>query len=319
MRSCLAPVSLLVALSLVSRAAAQATWAERLGYPSGTKVLILHANDLGVAYEFNRPIEDALQAGTLTSASVVAAAPWFGQCTEWAQGKQAFDLGVSLSFVNPKRSLQWGSVAPDALVPSLLTPEGCFSSSRAQFAVRAEPDQVRYEALAQIQRARAAGLQPTHLHPHLGALLLRPDLMRLYLDLATELWVPAVMVELTPAAIERLEARGVTVSDDVIEAASQYALPRVDDIQPLPPAASYNEKRDALLSLIQGLPPGITQITLNPADDTPGLRCLIGSWQDRVWDAQLLRDPALREKLQQEKVLLTNWREIMQRFEARTK
>jgi hypothetical protein len=306
-------------ISFAAIAVAQNTWAERLGYPAETKVLILHANDLGVAYEFSRPIEDALQAGTLTSASVVTAAPWFGQCQEWAHGKQAFDLGISLSFVNPKTAFQWGPVAPDELVPSLLTPEGCFTSSRAQFAVRAEPTQVRYEALAQVQRARAAGLQPSHLHPHVGTLLMRPDLIELYLDLATELWIPAVMVEFTPDVVERLAARGVTVTDEVLEAASRYTLPRVDDIQHVPPAASYNEKRDALFALIQTLPPGITQITLNPADDTPGLHCLIDQWQDRVWDAQLLNDPAVQEKLQQEKVLLTNWREMMQRFEARTK
>jgi predicted glycoside hydrolase/deacetylase ChbG (UPF0249 family) len=302
--------------SFAAIAVAQNTWAERLGYPAETKVLILHANDLGVAYEFNRPIEDALQSGALTSASVVTAAPWFGQCKEWAQGKQDLDVGVSLSFVNPKSAFQWGPVAPDELVPSLMTPEGCFTSSRVQFAVRAEPDHVRYEAMAQVQRARAAGLQPTHLHPHIGALLTRPDLMQLYLDLATELWIPAVMVEFTPDVVERLAARGITINEDVLEAASHYALPRVDDVQHVPPAASYNEKRDALFALIHALPPGITQITLNPADDTPGLHCLIDQWQDRVWDAQLLSDPAVREKLQAEKVLLTNWREIMQRFEA---
>ncbi len=198
MRRCVAPLSVVFTLSCAALAVAQTTWAERLGYPAETRVLILHANDLGVAYEFNRPVEEALQSGALTSASVVTAAPWFGQCREWIKGKHDLDLGISLSFLNPKSALQWGPVAPDELVPSLLTPEGCFASSRVQFAVRAEPDQVRYEAMAQVQRARAAGLEPTHLHPHLGALLTRPDLMRLYLDLATELWIPAVMVPSKP-------------------------------------------------------------------------------------------------------------------------
>ena len=39
-------------------------------------------------------------------------------------------------------------------------------------------------------------------------------------------------------------------------------------------------------------------------------------WQDRVWEAQLLSDPAVREFLKQQDIVLTNWHEIMKRFEA---
>jgi hypothetical protein len=305
----------LISLS-ASIAAGQSTWAERLAFPAEAKVLILHGSDMGLAYEFNRPVEESLQSGMLTSASVVSAGPWFAQCGQWAKDMTDLDLGISLSFISPSRQFQWGPISSRDAVPSLTTSDGYFTASRLQFSMRADLDQVRQEAEAQIQRARAAGLEPTHLHPHLGALLTRPDLLQLYLDLAEELWIPAVMVEFTPDLVDRLVAQGLTVDVEVMEVVGRYRLPKIDDIRHLPPTGSYEEKREALLSLIQELPPGITQVSLHPADETPGLQCLTDKWQNRVWEAQLLDDPAVRDALHQEGILLTNWRDIMKRFEA---
>ncbi len=68
--------------------------------------------------------------------------------------------------------------------------------------------------------------------------------------------------------------------------------------------------------MIRELPPGITQVFLNPADDTPALHCMTDKWQDRAWEAQLLNDPEVREFLKQQDLVYTNWHEIMKRFEA---
>ena len=177
---------------------------------------------------------------------------------------------------------------------------------------------MRREASAQIERARTAGIQPSHLHPHLGAMLVRPDLLQVYLDVAQENWIPAVMVEFTPAMVERFRARGFQITPEMVEAIARYQLPKLDDIQNLPPVQSYDEKRDGFFKMIQELSPGITQVFLNPADDTPGLRRMTNKWQERVWDAQLLSDPAVREFLQQQDIVLTNWHDIMKRFAAVT-
>ena len=296
----------------------QSTWAERLGFPAGKRVVILHANDLGIDYEFNRPAEVGLETGAITSASVLSAGPWFGECVAWAEAHPGMDLGVTLSFVSPSDALRWGPVESRDEVPSLLTMDGDFAKTVTQFALRADAEQVRREAVAQIERARLAGIKPTHLHPHLGALLSRPDLVEVYLQLAEELWIPAVMVEMSPEVVERFRAKGLTIPDDLSEVVSKYRLPKLDDVQVLPPTESYEAKRDAFFQLIRELPPGLTQVFLNPADDTPGLRRMTGKWQDRVWEAQLIADPTVADFLKEQEIVLTNWREIMKRFEAAT-
>jgi predicted glycoside hydrolase/deacetylase ChbG (UPF0249 family) len=301
-----------------SEALGQGTWAERLGFPAGKRVVVLHANDLGIDYEFNRPAEAGLESGAITSASVLAAGPWFEECVTWAEAHPGMDLGVTLSFVSPSDALCWGPVASRDEVPSLLTMDGDFAKTVTQFATRADAEQVRREAVAQIERARLAGIKPTHLHPHLGAILSRPDLVEVYLQLAEELWIPAVMVEMTPEVIERFRAKGLIIPDDLSEVVSKYRLPKLDEVQILPPSDSYEAKREAFFQLIRELPPGLTQVFLNPADDTPGLRRMTNKWQDRVWEAQLVADPAVKDFLKEQEIVLTNWREIMQRFEAST-
>ena len=57
-------------LTLPNLAAAE-TWAEKLGYPADKRVVILHANYMGAAYEFNRRGKELLEAGHIQSASVM--------------------------------------------------------------------------------------------------------------------------------------------------------------------------------------------------------------------------------------------------------
>jgi len=59
-----------VLLLLNSTMSAQTkTVAERLGLPADTKLLILHADDLGVAHSVNAASFDALDKGAISSAA----------------------------------------------------------------------------------------------------------------------------------------------------------------------------------------------------------------------------------------------------------
>ena len=50
--------------------------AERLGHPAGTKLLILHADDLGVAHSVDAASFDALDKDAVSSASIMMPCPW---------------------------------------------------------------------------------------------------------------------------------------------------------------------------------------------------------------------------------------------------
>ena len=95
-----------------------------------------------------------------------------------------------------------------------------------------------------------------------------------------------------------------------------YPLPKLDDIQIIPTGENLAEKRDRLCELLRVLPPGLTQIVARPAVHSRGLEMLTSDWQQRVWDAQVLKDKKVKTVLEEEEIILTNWREIMRRFDG---
>jgi len=57
-------------------APADSTYADRLGFPKGARVLILHVDDAGMSLESNEGAIAALTKGSATSVSVMMPCPW---------------------------------------------------------------------------------------------------------------------------------------------------------------------------------------------------------------------------------------------------
>lgn len=311
-------IALILAMVFLTTASAHAaeTWAQRLGYPPDKRVLILYAHHMGAAYEFNRPGEQLLSQNLVQSAGVMVPCPWFHEFAKWYRQHPGYDVGVCLSLTCPSDIYRWRPLSPRKKVPSLVDADGYLWRTVLQFTLRAEPDEVKREMDAQINAARRAGIRPSHLVCDMGSLLTRPDLTRLYLNAAETVWIPAVIPELTPAMVEDLREDGFPLSQETIDVVRRYPLPKLDDLQFVPEAESYTAKREAFYQLVRGLAPGLTQIILHPADRTKALQLVSPRWQDRVWEAQLLLDPEVQEFLDEQGVMMTNWIDIMARFES---
>jgi hypothetical protein len=97
---------------------------------------------------------------------------------------------------------------------------------------------------------------------------------------------------------------------------ARYPLPKLDDLHFVPESDSYEATRDAFYDLIRQLSPGLTQIVSGPADETAAFQRISTRWQQRVWEKKLLADPNVHQFLADEGIVLTNWKEIMLRFES---
>jgi len=290
------------------------TWAERLGYPAGKKVLILHAHEMGLCRATNAAAEE-LAAGELThSTSALAPCPWFADYAKTASGGQNADVGLALVLNSEWTNYRWQPLTSDNLVPSLIDSEGNLWPTAVQTMVNADAAQVEQELQVQIMRAQLAGLQPTHLTTHLGTLFMRLDLAEIYLRIAREHWIPAVIVELTPEHVERFQKMGFPLAPELIQLLDDYPLPKLDDLVFMPSGDTYAAKKQAFIELIRGLPPGLTQVAFHPAVESDELKRIDAGWQERVWEAQLFQDQEVRALLESDDVMLTNWREVMRRF-----
>lgn len=297
-----------------SGGAAAETWADRLGFPADSRVLILHAGELGLSHETNAAAANLLKSGAVNAAAAIVPAPWFADAAKWSQAHPAASVGLELALNSELENYRWQPVASEDYVPSLVDADGFLWQRPVQTASNAVAADVERELLAQIARAKTAGLKPSHLTSHLGTLFERPDFVDAYLRVARQQWIPAAIVELTDEQLDRFSQAGNPVPEDVVAALDEYPLPKLDALRFVPDADSYEAKKQALLALIRDLPPGLTQIELRPASASDALPHMVDDAQQRIWDAQMLADAEVLEALRAEGIVTTNWREVMRRF-----
>jgi len=312
-------VGLLLVLSLGRPPAAVAqpdrkTWAEQLGWPKDKRVLILHADDVGMCYEANASAQRALTQGEYRSAAVMVPCPWFDEMAAWCVEHPDHDVGLHLALTSEWRHYRWGPVAPRDRVKGLLDPLGYLHRDVAGVAKAATADEVATEIKAQFARARKLGMKPSHIDTHMGTLYARPDYTRAYLQLAVAEQVPAMVIEMTPRTIEKFRGQGYPFSDEMLKLIADYPLPKLDDFHSVAPGKTYEEKRQKFLEQVRTLPPGLHEIIFHPSVETEGLKRITNSWQQRVWEDRLMADPVVRQFWKELGVVVTDWKEVSARF-----
>lgn len=243
---------------------------EQLGRRANERLVLLVCDGLGASNAANLAIHHALRAGIATTAGLQVPCPWARGASASHQGD---DVGVSLTVNSEHDCYRWG---PITRAPSLLDGDGGFPRTAEDLGEHADLDETRRECRAQIERAVLWGFDPTHLSSHLDALCLRPELFDVYLDLASEFRLPMSLPDPTvdvgfPA--RKLAAQeGILVADHVVI------------------AARGRESRAVVDEALRNLEPGVTEIHIRPAADTPELRAITPRWTANVSDAHLVTD-----------------------------
>src|SRR5918911_2173876 len=158
---------------------------EQLGYPATARLLVIHADDLGMAHSVNRATFEALEKNWITSSSILVPCPWFPEVARFAAEHPDADLGVHLAVNSEWTAFRWGPVSPADAVRSLLDKDGYLPLEETAVVANARPDQVDRELRAQIDRAKAAGVNLTHLDSHMATLFRSPALQKVYLQLGS--------------------------------------------------------------------------------------------------------------------------------------
>ncbi|HEY6564813.1 MAG TPA: ChbG/HpnK family deacetylase [Pirellulaceae bacterium] len=311
-------VVLFLAIGLLTGNVSAQTTAEKLGYATGTRVLILHATEAGICWESNQAVQQLLAGDLVKSASVVATGPWADVFVEWARRRPELDFGVSLALHNPYPSCQWRFATPATLIPSLVDARGFPCASAMQMAMNANAEDAEREFLEQLRVARDAGLRITHLVSLDGSAFSRTDLASVLSTISRQQWIPAPVVELTPEIIARFRERGLELDQELEHLVSHYPLPKLDNIEFIPRGESYSEKRDAFGKMLSQLRPGLVQVNCSPLVESEGIKRLDPDWQQRVWELKLMTDPAVIQTMKEARIEFSNWREVMGRFESRS-
>ena len=294
------------------------TWAEKLGYPAGKRVLILHADDIGMCYEANQAAKAYLTAGHIQSAALMAPCPWYNEMADWYKEHPDFDLGMHLAMNSEWKWYRWGPVAGREKVPGMVDKEGFLWRGVLDTASHAKPEEIEAEIRAQVDRAIAKGTRPGHIDTHMGTLYARLDFTKAYLKVAEEYHIPAMVVEQSPAVMEKFKKQGYPITEESIKVLAAYKLPKLDDFNSTTDGKTYEDKKEKFFTLVRSLSPGLNEIIFHPSVLSDTLKAITGTWQQRAWEAQMFADPEVHAFFQREGVLFTNWKEIMKRFDAKS-
>jgi chitin disaccharide deacetylase len=289
--------SLLVATTMNAQTR---TIAERLGHPRDAKLLILHADDLGVAHSENMASFAALDSGGVNSASIMMTTPWVTETATYMKSKPNADLGLHLVMTSEWDTYRWGGVAPVDKTTSLHDPDGTMPRQVRTVATRAKIDEVERELRAQIDRAYAIGLKPTHVDSHMGALFSTPELFATYVKVARSYKLPflAFIGAMNPAARSVLQP-GDIFPDTVFDAGD----------------TPKDQWKQFYLDAIKNLKPGLTEILFHLGHDDAELQAVTvnhdaygSAWRQR--DLDVVMSPEWKQALKDNKVVLVTWREI---------
>jgi predicted glycoside hydrolase/deacetylase ChbG (UPF0249 family) len=303
-------------ISVMAQGAAK-TWAERLGWPSGKRVVIFHADDIGMCSEANQAAQRGLSQGEYRSAACMVPCPWFNEMAAWCVANPKHDVGLHLTLTSEWKYYRWGPVAPREKVPGLLDPMGYFFRDVMGVVRSATPDEVAMEIRAQLARARKLGMQPSHVDTHMGTVYARPDYTAAYLRMAMEEQIPAMVIEMTPRTIDKFRKQGYPINDSTIKLLAGYTLPKLDDFHGMIEGKTYEEKRQKFFEQLRLFQPGLNEIIYHPSVESEGLKRITGSWQQRVWEDRLFADPVLQRYIKDNEIIVTDWKEVMVRFRGR--
>lgn len=236
----------------------------------GKRALIVHHDDLGLSQAQNRAYREL---GFPTGSVMM-----MGCCVEGLSGP---DLGVHLALTSGQDSLE---LRPMSAGRSLRDPQGHLWSTVEVAWQHIEPAEAEAELRAQIEAGLRA-FDVTHIDSHMGALL-RPDLAGIYLKLAREYRLPALvpanleMVSLPPGflpALQNLRNNSVLPQVTVVDG---YGVPP-------------QERQEWYLQTLSRLGPGVYQLIHHAATDEPEGR-LLEDWPGRKADLEALKDAEVR-------------------------
>jgi hypothetical protein len=229
--------------------------------------------------------------------------PWFPEMAEYAKAHPDGDLGLHLTLTSERVFYRWGPVAPRDKVPSLVDSNGYFHLNWTE-TTPIEAKEVELELRAQIERAMAMGVRPTHLDSHQYRLFENgKEMFQSVLRVAHEYKLPVFMVRDWFAGRPYLESS--MSPDDLV----------VDHTVTIEPGVPPEKWMDFYTTALKNLQPGVTVFIIHLAFDDEEMRAATrerdswgAAWRQR--DFNFFTSEEFRALVRQQSIKLVTWREL---------
>lgn len=278
---------------------------QKLGFAEDSKLLMIHADDAGLAHSENRATIQALQNGFVNSYSIMVPCPWFYEMAVFAKNNPQFDNGVHLTLTCEWENYKFGPVLPISKVPSLVDKNGHFFKKREELRQHASPEDVEKELRAQIEKALNFGLKPSHIDSHMYSVGADPAFFQIYKDLGEKYDLPVLINEQLTQMVGLNIESSLEKEDFLIDKAYVGEF-------------KYFEKGELgnfYSQTLENLSSGLNLILIHTAFDDDEMKGVtvdhpnFGSeW--RQLDFDFFTNPQNSQKLKEHKIELITWKEI---------
>lgn len=284
---------------------AQKTLQERLGYSKDAKLLILHADDLGMSHSENAATFYGIEHGSISSASIMMPTPWITEAADYQHRHPTADFGLHLTLTSEWDLLKWGPVAPSSSVPDLLNKNGFLFSSVDSVYQSATAADVERELRAQIEKARSLGIDITHLDSHMGTLFGRTDYLKVLIKLGREYKIPVLLCKPIFKLAFHVDLDSLTTDKDVT----------LDMIYMAYPPDYKNGMENFYAGILKSLKAGVSELIFHVGyNDSEMQAATIGhpdygaEWRQADFD--FFSGEKCKALLKEQNIQLITWREI---------
>lgn len=280
------------------------------------KYLIINCDDFGQSAPMNEAIMHLLEAGKVSSATLMTPAPAFEEAAAWCRKHADAPIGLHLTFTSEFEALRWPSLTGH---PSLHDESGNMHQTVKAFEIAAQRAAVKMEMKAQFAAARKAGLRITHADNHMGSLY----------GLETgNSFLPAVLWQCArrklpfrlfryvdphdrflasiPNARQTLD-KVVALADTLGVCVPDYLISHPFHMEE---GETYGTFKQSLIDKLYRLPKGVVETYIHPGVDDPWMLLHIPHWEKRVWEYKLMLDEDFSYALRDAGVTLTDYRYV---------
>jgi predicted glycoside hydrolase/deacetylase ChbG (UPF0249 family) len=268
---------------------------KKLGFADDDRVVIIHADDIGMCQATLPAFADLIEFGLASSGGVMVPCPWFPQAAAFCQAHPQVDVGVHLTLNSEWEGYRWGPVSTRDPASGLLDEAGYLHRTREAVYQRADPPAVQAELTAQVDRALSSGIDITHVDTHMGTVA-HPQFAPAYVQLAVQHRLPLMILRLDEAGWRAagLDSGTAAFAAQFVAQLEEQGIPLLDHLSQGLPLDQHEDRIELAKRTFDSLPPGLTHFILHPAYDTPELRAITADWRSRVADYQAFTSSELR-------------------------
>ncbi len=285
------------------------------------KYLIINADDYGLCKAANDAVEELFGNGRIKSSTIMMPCEKAEDAVKFSIENPQYAIGIHLTMTSEWDTHKWSPLSGGK---TLIDENGYMWRNSRLVGNNASYEDLEAEIKAQVDKAHSLGMKPSHLDNHMGSLYghftMRFGLLKMTLKVCGEYGYAFRMFTKTDKRLCPADVPYPAFS--VLKLFSKHWGRKYNVIMPdylLFPDWNddlknngYEHYREQILKIWTDIPEGVTETFIHPCKEDEEIKTFIRGWQYRVWEYNVINDPATHEYLRSHGVELISYRDLIE-------